>query len=177
MTQASSEPFEDELAPARLVPLGPNGERCADRAVLLPTDIGATFSIGRTAAAVVLASTTSEVEALRALGHKLAMHVVAAAPLFVDRDGVDAAAVQRERDILLEQAQGTGKPEHVIEKMVTGRLTKYYQEVCLLEQTYLIDDSAGTVAKVLAAAGKDLGAPVEVRAFVRYQVGDESSSG
>ena len=56
--------------------------------------------------------------------------------------------------------------------MVTGRLNKYYQEVCLLEQAYLIDDSAGSVSKVLAAAGKQLGAPVELRAFARYQVGE-----
>ena len=133
-------------------------------------------NVGRTAAAVVLSSASSDVDALQSLGQKLAMHVVAATPLFLDRDGVDAAALQRERDILLEQAQGSGKPAEVVEKMVTGRLNKFYQEVCLLDQTYLIDDSAGAVAKVLQAAGKELGAPVEVSAFVRYQVGEESGS-
>lgn len=129
-------------------------------------------NVGKTAAAVVLSSGASDVEALRSLGQKLAMHVVASQPLFLSKESVDPSAVQRERDVLLEQAQGSGKKPEVIEKMVNGRLNKYYQEVCLLEQTFLIEEGAGSVAKVLAAAGKELGAPVELAAFARYQVGE-----
>ena len=127
--------------------------------------------VGRTAAAVVLAS-TADPEALRALGQKLAMHVVAAAPRFLNRESVDAAAIERERSILLEQAHGSGKPANVIEKMVEGRLNKFFSEVCFVDQEYLIEESAGSISKVLAAAGKELGTPVELTAFARYSVGE-----
>ena len=133
-------------------------------------------NVGRTAAAVVLKSTAADDEALTSLGQKLAMHVVAAQPLFLSRGDVDDAALQREKDILVEQAKGSGKPDNVIEKMVTGRMNKYYGEVCLLEQSYLIEEGAGSVAKVLDKAGKSMGAPVEIAAFVRYQLGEESGS-
>ena len=96
--------------------------------------------------------------------------------LFLSRGDVDDAALQREKDILVEQAKGSGKPDNVIEKMVTGRMNKYYGEVCLLEQSYLIEEGAGSVAKVLDKAGKSMGAPVEITAFVRYQLGEESGS-
>jgi elongation factor Ts len=132
--------------------------------------------VGRTAAAVVLRSDAADTDALRQLGQQLSMHVVAAAPQFLSRESVDEAAVQRERDILLEQARQSGKPDNVIEKMVDGRLKKFYSEVCLLEQSYLIDEGAGSVSKVLAAAGERLGAPVELSAYVRYQVGEESGA-
>lgn len=153
------------------------------RAVALPTPaaggVVATYvhnayapGVGRTAAAVVLSSTAGDAEALQTLGQKLAMHVVAATPLYVSRAEVDPAVLERERDILLEQAKGSGKPDNVIEKMVTGRISKYYGEVCLLEQMYMIEEGAGNVGKVLEAAGKELGAPVELQAFVRFNVGD-----
>lgn len=128
--------------------------------------------VGRTAAALVLKSEAADVDALQTLGERLAMHIVAASPQFLDRGSVDAAAIARERDILLEQARASGKPDSVIEKMVDGRLKKFYGEVCLLEQTYLIEENGGAVAKVLEAAGKELGAPVEVAAFVRFHVGE-----
>ena len=70
------------------------------------------------------------------------------------------------------RAKFAGKPEHVVEKMVEGRLKKFYAESCLLEQQYLIDADAGTVAKVLAAAADDLGAEVSLGGFVRYHVGE-----
>jgi elongation factor Ts len=128
--------------------------------------------VGKTAAAVVLQSAATDVEALRSLGQKLAMHVVAASPLFLDRTSVDAAALERERAILVEQATESGKPAPVVEKMVEGRLKKYYGEVCLVEQTYMIEPDAGSVAKVLAAAGEELGAEVSIAGFVRYAVGE-----
>lgn len=131
--------------------------------------------VGRTAGAVVLRSsvaTGTGGEALRALGEQIAMHVVAASPQYLDRASVPADAVQRERDMLSEQAAASGKPAAVVEKMVAGRLSKWYAEVCLLEQQYLIDDAAGSVANVLAAASDRLGAPVSLEAYARYQVGE-----
>ena len=132
--------------------------------------------VGRTAAAVVLRSNATDTAALRTLGEQLSMHVVAATPRFLDRSSVDEAAVARERDILAEQAKASGKAEDVIAKMVEGRLKKFYGEACLLEQTYLIEENAGTVAKVLAAAGTSLGAPVTIEGFVRFHVGEASGS-
>ena len=128
--------------------------------------------VGKTAAAVVLESTSTDVAALQELGQKLAMHIVAATPQFLDRASVDPAALERERAILLEQATASGKPENVVQKMVDGRLNKYFGEVCLVDQTYMIDADAGSVSKVLKAAGKDLGAEVSIAAFVRYSVGE-----
>ena len=106
---------------------------------------------------------------LSTLGKQLAMHVAAAAPLAIDADDVDAAAL--ERDVLAEQAWASGKPEEIIAKMVEGRLRKYYEEVCLLEQTFVIDGET-KVRKVLDQAGSDLGTTVKVTGFVRYQLGE-----
>ena len=111
--------------------------------------------------------------ALNDLGKKLAMHVAAAAPAAIDRDGVDAAILEREREILAEQARASGKPEEIIAKMVEGRLRKYYEEVCLLEQTYVIDGET-KVSKVLEQAAKDLGGDVKVTGMARYLLGDRS---
>jgi len=108
---------------------------------------------------------------LEALGRQLAMHVAAAQPQAVDRDGVDVSALEREREVLSEQARASGKPEEIIAKMVEGRLRKFYEEVCLLEQVFVID-SETKVSKVLEAAAKDVGAPVAIAGFQRFQLGE-----
>ncbi|MDX1574879.1 MAG: translation elongation factor Ts [Kiloniellales bacterium] len=108
---------------------------------------------------------------LAELGKKLAMHVAAAAPAAIDKDGVDPAQLEREREILAEQARASGKPEDIVAKMVEGRLRKYYEEVCLLEQTYVIDGET-KVAKVLEQAAKDLGGEVKVTGMVRFLLGE-----
>jgi elongation factor Ts len=102
---------------------------------------------------------------------QLAMHVAAAKPDFLDIASVDGAALERERNVLREQARASGKPEAIIEKMVEGRLRKFYEEVVLLEQTYVIDGET-RVAKVLDAAGKELGGPLRVAGFVRFALGE-----
>ena len=131
--------------------------------------------VGRTAAAVALRSSATDTDAVRTLGERLAMHVVAAAPQYLDRTAVPEEALERERTILAEQAAASGKSQQVIDKMVEGRLKKFYGEVCLLEQQFLIDDSAGAISKVLEAASKDLGAEVSLDGFVRYHVGEEAA--
>jgi elongation factor Ts len=108
---------------------------------------------------------------LAALGKQLAMHVAAAAPQAIDTDDVDSAALDRERDVLAEQARASGKPEEIIGKMVEGRLRKYYEEVCLLEQTFVIDGET-KVRKVLDKASTDLGTAVKVTKFFRFQLGE-----
>ncbi|HEV2551519.1 MAG TPA: translation elongation factor Ts [Stellaceae bacterium] len=102
---------------------------------------------------------------------QLAMHVAAAKPDYLDIASVDGAALERERNVLREQARASGKPEAIIDKMVEGRLRKFYEEVVLLEQTYVIDGET-RVTKVLDAAAKELGAPVRVAGFVRFALGE-----
>jgi elongation factor Ts len=109
--------------------------------------------------------------ALADMGKNLAMHVAATNPVALSRDDVDPAEVERERDVLADQARASGKPEEIVEKMVEGRLRKYYQEVCLLEQTYVIDGET-SVAKAVAAAAGDFGSTIEVAGFVRFALGE-----
>jgi elongation factor Ts len=108
---------------------------------------------------------------LAALGKQLAMHVAAANPQSLTIAGVDPSSLERERSVLAEQARASGKPEEIIAKMVEGRLRKFYEEVVLLEQTYVIDGES-KVKAVLAAAAKDIGAPVEIKAFSRMALGE-----
>lgn len=110
-------------------------------------------------------------DSLAGLGKQLAMHVAAAAPASVGIEDLDAAVVQRERDVLSEQARSSGKPEEIIAKMVEGRLRKFYEEACLLEQIFVIDGET-KVSKVLEQAAKDAGAPITVTGFARFQLGE-----
>ena len=109
--------------------------------------------------------------ALEGLGKQLAMHVAAAAPQAVSREDVDVGDLDRERAVLADQARASGKPEEIIEKMVEGRLRKYYEEICLLEQTYVIDGET-KVSKVLESAAGGVGSPVELAGFVRFVLGE-----
>ncbi|HJN24033.1 MAG: translation elongation factor Ts [Rhodospirillales bacterium] len=109
--------------------------------------------------------------ALEDLGKGLAMHVAASSPLAVSRDDLDPTTLQRERAILADQARQSGKPEEIIEKMVEGRLRKFYEEVCLVDQTYVVDVES-KVGEVLAAAAKEAGAAVTVKGFTRFCLGD-----
>ncbi|MEA2782251.1 MAG: elongation factor Ts [Rhodospirillaceae bacterium] len=108
---------------------------------------------------------------LAAFGKQLAMHVAAANPQALNISAVDPAALDRERAVLAEQARASGKPEEIIGKMVEGRLRKFYDEVVLLEQTYVIDGESKVKAAV-AAAAKDAGAPIEVTGFYRMALGE-----
>ena len=108
---------------------------------------------------------------LTAIGRQLAMHVAAANPQYLDIASVDKAAVERERDILRDQARQSGKPEAIIEKMVEGRLRKFYEETVLLEQIYVIDGES-RVGKVVEAAAKEAGSPIKVTGFVRFALGE-----
>ena len=126
--------------------------------------------LGRIGVLVALES-AGDSEALAALGRKIAMHVAAAKPDALTIAEVDPAALERERSILVDQAKGSGKPEAIIAKMVEGRLRKYYEEVVLLEQTYVIDGET-KVGKVVEAAAKEVGAPVALTGFVRFALGE-----
>jgi elongation factor Ts len=101
----------------------------------------------------------------------LAMQVAAAMPRTVRRSEVSPAEIASEREIFKTQALQTGKPENVVEKIVDGKIEKFYREVCLIEQDYVRDPQL-TIEKLLAAEGKKSGATLDVRRFVRYQLGE-----
>lgn len=126
---------------------------------------------GKIGVLVGLASASGDTAALADLGKKLAMHVAASAPPWLDRSAVSADALERERSVLTEQARSSGKPESIIEKMVIGRLDKFYGESCLLEQPFVMDPDQ-KVCDVVAAKAKELAAPIQVTGFVRYVLGD-----
>ena len=92
-------------------------------------------------------------------------------PYSLSIEDLDADSVARERDVLIEQAKASGKPQEIAEKMVEGRMKKYYQEVVLLEQTSVIDGET-RIADVIAKAGKDAGADIALKAFVRFNLGE-----
>ncbi len=108
---------------------------------------------------------------LAELGRQVAMHIAAAAPLAVDVGDLDSQTVERERAVFAEQARESGKPENIIEKMVEGRLRKFYEESVLLKQTFVIDGE-NTVEAVLKSAEADIGAPVSIAGFVAYRLGE-----
>jgi elongation factor Ts len=126
--------------------------------------------LGKIGVLVALES-TGDTAALDALGKQVAMHVAAANPLALTRDDVGQAELDREKAILVEQARESGKPEEIIEKMVEGRLRKYYEEICLLEQAFVIDPD-NTVGKAVDASAEAVGAPINVKGFVRFALGD-----
>jgi elongation factor Ts len=108
---------------------------------------------------------------LPALAKQLAMHVAAAVPQAVSREELDPAVVERERNILMDQARESGRPENIIEKMVEGRIRKFYEEACLVDQTFVIDGES-RISSVLDTASKEAGAPVRVNSFVRFALGE-----
>ncbi len=106
----------------------------------------------------------------RELARSLAMQVAATNPLAVDRDGVPSEVVERETEIYRQQARETGKPDDIVEKIAAGKLEKWYQEVCLLDQAY-IKDPDRKVSDVVTEAVQRLGENIVVRRFTRYEVG------
>jgi elongation factor Ts len=114
---------------------------------------------------------SGDAEKLNALGRQIAMHIAAANPLSLDVDGLDAETVERERGVFAEQARESGKPENIIEKMVEGRMRKFYEESVLLKQVFVIDGER-SIEKVLADAEGDVGAPVKLTAYVCFKLGE-----
>ncbi|BAQ17534.1 translation elongation factor Ts [Methyloceanibacter caenitepidi] len=120
---------------------------------------------------IVALESTGDVDAVKGFGKQVAMHIAATNPQAIDTDSLDQELVERERTVLTEQAKESGKPDNVIEKMVEGRLRKFYEEVVLLKQPF-VHDPDNTVAKAMEAAGKDAGAPIKIVGFYRYALGE-----
>ena len=126
--------------------------------------------LGRIGVLVALES-SGDTDKLMALGRQIAMHVAAAQPVALDIADVDPALVERERAVFTEQARESGKPDSIIEKMVDGRIRKFYQESVLLKQTFVIDGESIVEAYVKASEG-DVGAPITVKGFARFVIGE-----
>ena len=127
-------------------------------------------NLGKLGVLVALKS-TGDKDALQSIGRQVAMHVAATAPLALNKDSVDPAIADRERNVFIDQARESGKPDNIIEKMVEGRMRKFYEEVALLSQAFVINPDQ-TVGEAVKAAEAEVGAPIEVTAFVRLALGE-----
>jgi len=145
----------------------------------LSTDNGAVLSyvhnalgsgIGKIGVLVTLVS-SGPADQLAALGKQLAMHVAAASPLYLDVASVPPAALDRERAVLREQARASGKSDSVVERMVEGRLRKFYEEFVLLEQIFVVDQET-KISNVIEQASKTAGTPIRVASFSRFALGE-----
>lgn len=126
--------------------------------------------LGKIGVLVALKSSGST-DKLMALGKQIAMHIAAANPLALTSAHLSKEVIEHERSIQADIARQSGKPENVIEKMLEGRMRKFYEESVLMNQVFVIDGET-PVAKVVEKVSKEIGAPIEVEGFVRYQVGE-----
>lgn len=120
---------------------------------------------------LVALESTGDVAKLEALGRQLAMHIAAARPESLDVESMDPDLVARERAVYVEKAKESGKPAEIIEKMVEGSMRKFYEQSVLMQQTFIIDGE-NKISAVLEAAAKDVGAPVKLTSYVRFELGE-----
>ena len=113
----------------------------------------------------------AKTEGFNDLAHNLAMQIAATNPSSVSRDDMDPAILKREKDIFIDQAKESGKPDNIIEKMVEGKVEKFYAESCLIEQQY-IKDSERRVSDLLTEAVSTLGENIVINRFIRYAIGE-----
>lgn len=160
--------------------IGTIGENMTLRRVsMVATDSGAVANyvhssispgLGKIGVLVALNS-SGDAGKLAGIGRQVAMHIAASNPLAVTVDDLDPETVARERAVYAEQARESGKPEAIIDKMVEGRMRKYYEEVVLLSQTFVVDTEK-TVGEALKAAEAEIGGPIEVAAFSVFRLGE-----
>ena len=120
---------------------------------------------------LVAIDSTGEKTGIEELGKQIAMHVAASNPLAISRDNLDDSFIDREKTILREQAKDTGKSPEIIEKMIEGRLRKFYEEVCLLEQSFVIDPDI-KVKDAISSYAEKIGAEINISGFVRFELGE-----
>jgi elongation factor Ts len=126
--------------------------------------------LGKIGVLVALES-AAPAETLAALGKQIAMHVAAAHPLALSAEELPVELIERERSIAMEKAKESGKPQNIIEKMVEGGLAKFRKDNALLSQLFVMDNKT-PVAEVVASAAKDAGSGIELKGFVRFQLGE-----
>ena len=117
----------------------------------------------------------AKTEGFSDLAHNLSMQIAATNPLAIDREGVSESILKREKDIYIEQAKSSGKPDDIIEKMVNGRLNKFYQENCLMEQVF-IKDSDKRVQDLVTESIAMLGENISISRYIRFAIGEINSN-
>lgn len=122
-------------------------------------------------AVIVGIESTADKEKLSSLGSQLAMHIAAAKPQSLDISGLDPAIIRQEREIFAEQSRNSGKPAEIVEKMTEGRIRKFYEEVVLLEQIFIIDGKT-KISEVISNFEKELGTKIKINKFVRFELGE-----
>lgn len=120
---------------------------------------------------LVALESTADKNKLEELGKMIAMHIAATKPDCLDIESVDADKLAREKEVLMEQARASGKPENIIEKMIIGRIRKYYEEICLVEQTFVMDTDK-KIKDVIKASEKELGTSVKLAGFKLFVLGE-----
>ncbi|KQR69440.1 elongation factor Ts [Rhizobium sp. Leaf384] len=129
-----------------------------------------TEGLGKLGVLVALKS-TGDKEALNAIGRQVAMHIAATNPLAIRSTEVDPAVAERERNVFIEQSRASGKPDNIIEKMVDGRMRKFFEEVALLSQAFVMNPDL-TVEAAIKDAEKTVGAPIEITGMARLLLGE-----
>ncbi|TAK13866.1 MAG: translation elongation factor Ts [Anaerolineae bacterium] len=114
-------------------------------------------------------------EGFRTLAHEIALQIAAGSPEYVTEEDVPEAALERERQVARNRAKEEGKPENILDKIVAGRIEKYYDEVCLLRQTYIRDENR-TIKELIAEQVGALGENILVRRFVRWELGEHAGA-
>ncbi len=122
-------------------------------------------------AVLVAVKSAGDAAALQAVGKQVAMHIAAAKPEALTRDAVDSDALAREKEVLKEQAIASGKPAEIAEKMVEGRIRKYYEEIVLLDQVFVIDGKA-KVSEFIAEQATQIGSPIEITGYASFVLGE-----
>lgn len=127
-------------------------------------------NMGKIAVLVALESSGDKTK-LMEVGKQIAMHIAAARPECLNKESVDPALVQREKDIFTQQSRASGKPDNIIEKMIEGRIRKFLEEIVLLDQVFVIDGKT-RISDVIANLAKELGTSVELKSYVRFELGE-----
>ena len=127
-------------------------------------------NIGKLGVLVALESTSTNKEKLEELGKQIAMHIAATKPEALNIESISEEKLARETEILKEQARASGKPENIIEKMIQGRVRKYYEEIVLLEQNFVMDDKI-KIKDLLKNSSKELGADIKIKDFKLFLLG------
>ena len=130
----------------------------------------AATNLGKIGVLVVLESNADK-NALQELGKQIAMHIAATKPEFLDKTQVPSERLNREKEILVEQAKTSGKPQNIIDKMIEGRIKKFYEEICLLDQNFVMDDKL-KIADVLKNFEKTSGSSVKITDYVLFILGE-----
>jgi elongation factor Ts len=149
------------------------------RTAILEVSEGAVVSYAHNAAApgmgkigvLVALESSADNAVLQSLGKQIAMHIAAANPLALNAEDLDPALLEREKAIAMEKAAGSGKPANIVEKMVEGTMAKFRKEHALTTQLFVIDNKT-PVGDVIAAAAKDAGTPITLKAYERFQLGE-----